>query len=133
MEVMCMHKLLESCPCCGGSLTITGVVCNSCGTAVTGRFRTCDFCRLTDEQSTFLRLFVQRRGNLSEMEKVLGISYPTVRNKLEEVIRVLQNAEQSEAPAAPTARDAVLQRVAAGQLSPQEALAMLSGMSEEGA
>ena len=128
-----MHKLLEACPCCGGSLVITGVACTVCGTAVAGRFRICDFCRLTDEQTTFLRLFVQRRGNLSEMEKALGISYPTVRNKLEEIIRVLQEAEQSESAASPGPREAVLQQVAEGRRSAEQALRLLSEMHDDGA
>ena len=123
-----MCKQLEACPCCGGPLVVSGLTCESCGTVVTGRFRQCDFCRLTEEQATFLRLFVQRRGNLSEMEKALGISYPTVRNKLEEVIRALQ----PETPAVDrVSRDAVLQRVAAGEISTEAALDMLGKLSQE--
>jgi hypothetical protein len=123
-----MHKQLEACPCCGSPLVVTGLTCEHCGTSVTGRFRQCEFCRLTGEQATFLRLFVQRRGNLSEMEKALGISYPTVRNKLEEVIRALQPPDPA---AEPNGRDAILQRVAAGEISASEALELLGHMSEE--
>ncbi len=123
-----MHKQLEACPCCGSPLVVSGLTCEGCGTTISGRFRQCDFCRLTDEQATFLRLFVQRRGNLSEMEKALGISYPTVRNKLEEVIRALQ---QPEPTALPSARDIILQRVAAGEVSASEALELLGALSEE--
>jgi len=91
-----------------------------------GGFDPCAFCRLTAEQSTFLLLFVERRGNLSEMEKALGISYPTVRNKLEEIIRLLR---RPEAPP-PSGRDEVLRKVAAGQLSAQEALDQLQGLGK---
>ncbi|MDB5056920.1 MAG: hypothetical protein JWO59_392 [Chloroflexi bacterium] len=126
-----MRKLLEACPCCGGSLGITGLACTNCDVEIKGRFRTCDFCRLTDEQSTFLRLFVQRRGNLSEMEKALGISYPTVRNKLEEIIRALEVQEQVAPAPPPSKRDMVLQQVASGQLSAESALELLSGLTKE--
>jgi hypothetical protein len=126
-----MNRQLEACPCCRSPLIISGLACETCGTVISGRFRGCDFCRLSDEQSTFLRLFVQRRGNLSEMEKALGISYPTVRNKLEEIIRALQ--QESEAPIVNTAlsrRDTILQQVADGQLLATEALDMLASLSE---
>ncbi len=124
-----MRKQLEACPCCGGPLVVSGLACEGCGTVVTGKFRQCDFCRLTEDQATFLRLFVQRRGNLSEMEKALGISYPTVRNKLEEVIRALQEAAPPVAAAAP--RDDVLRRVAAGEISTVDALDLLSKLAGE--
>src|SRR5260370_3779004 len=126
-------KMLEACPSCGGSLVVSGLACNACGIEIKGRFRTCDFCRLTEEQSTFLLMFVARRGNLSEMEKALGISYPTVRNKLEEIIRLMQQpAAPSPAPAR-SVRDGILRQVATGQLTAPEALARLKELgSEEG-
>src|SRR3712207_4108667 len=84
-----VRKVLESCPSCGGQLEIAEVQCTSCETQVRARYRPCDFCALTEEQSTFLRIFVMSRGNLSEVEKRLGVSYPTVRAKLDEVIERL--------------------------------------------
>ncbi len=121
-----MRKILEECPACAGALHITGLQCNECRMEMRGGFDPCAFCRLTAEQSTFLLLFVERRGNLSEMEKALGISYPTVRNKLEEIIRLLR---RPDAPP-PTGRDEVLRKVAAGQLSAQEALDQLQELGK---
>jgi hypothetical protein len=129
MEAL-MRKVLEACPACGGPLAITAMRCTRCEVGVQGQFRPCDFCRLSEEQSTFLRLFVQRRGNLSEMEKALGISYPTVRNKLEEIIRLLQEPAPSATVPAGGARDAILRQVAAGQLSATEALERLKSVQE---
>jgi hypothetical protein len=125
-----MRKILEECPSCGGPLAITTLACTRCDTGVSGRFKPCDFCRLTDEQSTFLRLFVQRRGNLSGMEKDLGISYPTVRNKLEEIIKLLE-APPAPAAAAASGREAILRQVAGGALSAEEALSRLRSVSAE--
>ena len=127
-----MRRILEECPSCGGRLTVTGLACERCGTTVGGRFQPCDFCRLSEEQSTFLRLFVQRRGNLSELEKALGISYPTVRNKLEEIIRLLQQDVAPAEPVVPGTRDALLRAVAAGTLGAEEALAQLQRLTEKG-
>jgi hypothetical protein len=124
-----MRKILEECPSCGGPLAITALACTRCDTGISGRFRPCDFCRLSEEQSTFLRLFVQRRGNLSEMEKALGISYPTVRNKLEEIIKLLD--APPPAPAPMTGRDAILRQVASGALSAEEALSRLRSLTGE--
>src|SRR2546428_9271515 len=118
------RKILEGCPSCGAEVEIREVGCTRCETQVRARYRPCDFCRLTDEQSTFLRLFVTSRGNLSEVEKRLGVSYPTVRAKLDEVIGRLAPAEARPASppdgAAPTAGPdprAVLDPVARGELS----------------
>jgi hypothetical protein len=125
-----MRKVLEECPSCGGPLAITALKCTRCEVGVSGRFKPCDFCRLSEEQSTFLRLFVQRRGNLSEMEKALGISYPTVRNKLEEIIKLL-DAQPAPEAAPVSGRDAILRQVATGALSAEEALTRLRSLSEE--
>src|ERR671933_1099518 len=88
-----VRKILESCPSCGGRIEIGEVHCTRCDTQVRARYRPCDFCALTEEQSTFLRIFVLSRGNLSEVEKRLGVSYPTVRAKLDEVIERLGATE----------------------------------------
>src|SRR5438067_13733371 len=126
------RKVLESCPSCGGELEIRELRCGWCETEIRSYFKPCDFCRLTEEQSTFLRLFVTSRGNLSEVEKRLGVSYPTVRAKLDEVIARLAPAEPRPAPAqdgaAPTPRPgrrAVLEAVARGDLTPAEAAQQL--------
>ena len=95
-----VRKMLEGCPSCGGTLSITEVRCDRCDTQVRSRYRPSSFDALSEEQSTFLRIFVMSRGNLSEVEKRLGISYPTVRAKLDEVIERLAAAErQHEEPA----------------------------------
>ena len=94
-----MRKILERCPSCGGPLEIREVQCTVCETQVRARYQPCDFCALTEEQSTFLRIFVMSRGNLSEVEKRLGVSYPTVRAKLDEVIGRLAASLDEPAPA----------------------------------
>ncbi len=120
-----MRKIIETCPTCGGhGLAVSEVTCDTCGTQVRSRYSPCPYCALSEEQQTFLLLFVRSRGNLKDVEKTLGVSYPTVRAKLDEIIDRLT----PPAPLAP-ARDrrAVLDLVQSGQLGIDEALALLRG------
>ena len=81
-----MRKVLEKCPTCGSELTITGLHCRSCHTRVESQYSTCRFCRLSQNSLDFIEIFVKNRGNIKEMERELGISYPTVRSRLNAVI-----------------------------------------------
>jgi hypothetical protein len=119
------RKILSACPSCGGELAVRELRCTRCETEIRSWFEPCDFCRLTDDQSTFLRLFVTSRGNLSEVEKRLGVSYPTVRAKLDEVITRLTASEAAEPPAAVPDRRAILDAVARGEITPAEAAAQI--------
>lgn len=122
MEII-MRKIIETCPTCGDNkLVISEVRCATCGTQVRSRYSPCPFCALNEEQQTLLLLFVRSRGNLKDIEKTLGISYPTVRAKLDELIERLSPPAPGEAT---DQRKTVLAMVQAGQLSPGEALARL--------
>lgn len=120
-----MRKIIEMCPTCGqGGLTISAVSCDACGTEVHSRYCPCPFCALNEEEQTFLLLFVRSRGNLKEVEKTLGVSYPTVRAKLDEIIdRLTPSGSMAAAP--PSDRQAVLAQVQSGQLSVVDALSQL--------
>jgi len=125
-----MRKLLEQCPACGGRLIVTGVCCESCSTEVRGRFAPGKLSSLTEEQLTFVQIFLRARGNLSEVEKVLGISYPTIRNKLDEIIKVL-NRDPVDIPIEPNVdpeRRTILEQVASGAVAPAEALERLRNL-----
>ena len=130
-----MLKLFEQCPACGGPIVITEIKCANCHLTMQGEFKPGLFSTLSDDQLTFVRAFLRVRGNLSEMEKVLGVSYPTIRNKLEEINQALERAEQtpdhlSPAPIVPNdARSAILQKVALGELDATQALEELKALS----
>jgi hypothetical protein len=120
-----MRKIIETCPTCNHrGLTISEVSCDACGTEVRSRYRPCPFCALNDEEQTFLLLFVRSRGNLKDVEKTLGVSYPTVRAKLDEIIDRLTPAAS---PAPARDRKGVLDLVQSGQLGVAEALTLLRG------
>ncbi len=129
-----MLKLFEQCPACGGPLVITEVKCTNCDLTMQGEFKPGLFSTLSDDQLTFVRAFLRVRGNLSEMEKVLGVSYPTIRNKLEEINQALDRAEQAPAAAPSTPpnneRGEILQKVASGELDAAEALERLKSLGE---
>lgn len=131
-----MLKLFEQCPACGGPIVITEIKCSNCHLKMQGEFTPGLFSTLSGDQLTFVRAFLRVRGNLSEMEKVLGVSYPTIRNKLEEINQALdsgeQNASETGASAAPSngERSAILARVASGELDAAQALEQLKGLSE---
>ncbi len=122
-----MLKLFEACPACGGSIVITEIRCANCHLKMQGEFTPGLFSSLSTDQLTFVRAFLRVRGNMSEMEKVLGVSYPTIRNKLDEINQTLERAEASPQPSAETdsPRTAILNKLAAGEINAAEALEQL--------
>lgn len=77
-----MAKILAHCPVCEGKLGITEISCKGCNTRISGNFDTCRFCQLAPDHLAFIEVFLRCEGNISRVEKELGISYPTVRNRL---------------------------------------------------
>lgn len=125
-----MRKILERCPSCGSDLEIAELRCTRCETQIRARYQPCDFCRLSEEQSTFLRLFVASRGNLTELEKRLGVSYPTIRAKLDEVIERLGAGDTTPAPPTAPSRRAVLEAIARGEITPAEGARQMQQIGE---
>ena len=83
------HDVISTCPVCSGELAVTRLHCRSCGTTLEGEFSVGRFGRLTKEQLVLLESFLRSRGNLRDMERELGISYPTVRSRVEALVRAL--------------------------------------------
>ena len=90
-----VHDVIATCPVCTNELTVTRLHCRSCGTALEGEFGVGRFGRLDREQMSLLESFLRSRGNLKEMERELGISYPTVRGRVDALIRSLGLSEGS--------------------------------------
>jgi hypothetical protein len=83
------YKAPGVCPVCGEPLLVTRLSCNHCQSRLEGEFESCKFCRLPAEQREFIEVFIKCRGNIKDVEKELGISYPTVRNRLDGAIEAL--------------------------------------------
>ena len=124
-----MRKVLEQCPTCGGELTITGLHCRSCHTRIESEYSTCRFCRLSQESLDFIEIFVKNRGNIKEMERELEISYPTVRSRLNAVIKELGyevESESAEPSEVAEERRAILKQLNAGEISAAEATELIN-------
>jgi hypothetical protein len=84
-----MNQRLKQCPVCNGSLDIVKYRCPNCETAIEGKFKVSEFDLLNAKQLEFVKTFICCKGNIKEVEKVLRISYPTVKNRLAEVSEML--------------------------------------------
>ncbi len=118
-------RFLGICPVCGGTLSITEFTCEGCGTKITGQFQACEFCNLSTDQLGFVKTFLRCRGNIKEIERELGISYPTVKNRLNQVIEALGFEVALEGPTKEE-RLEVLKRLEGGEIGFQEALDLLA-------
>jgi hypothetical protein len=138
------RDVISTCPVCSGELLISRLHCRSCGTALEGEFGVGRFGRLSREQLSLLESFLRSRGNLKEMERELGISYPTVRARVDSLVRALGLADGEAAtepvrdedveeepetglPAAgaATERRAILERLANKEIDAEQAAAAL--------
>lgn len=131
------HDVIATCPVCANELAVTRLHCRSCGTTLEGDFSVGRFGRLSREQLALLESFLRSRGNLREMERELGISYPTVRGRVEALVRALgfgaradaePDADGTTADDDPTirvaiagTRTAILERLARHEISAEEA------------
>ena len=103
------HDAIATCPICGGELAVTRLHCRSCATTLEGDFNVGRFARLSREQFALLESFLRSKGNLKEMERELGISYPTVRARVDALLRALGLADDAaveDEPGEPTPGDA---------------------------
>jgi len=120
------HDVISTCPVCAGELGVTRLRCRSCGTTLEGDFSVGRFARLDREQLALLESFLRSRGNLREMERELGISYPTVRSRVEALVRSLGFGPRTddESPVSgepPSSREQILERLARHEISAEEA------------
>jgi len=126
-----MYPMPGHCPVCGETLHVTGLHCSNCDTSIEGHFILGRLSHLSAEQIHFVETFVRCEGTIKRVEKELGISYPTVRARLEEVIRAMgfdvisdyvQPTGMSEAQ-----RGAILDQLSRGEITSEEAIALLQG------
>lgn len=123
-----MRTMLTLCPVCGERLTVARLHCRSCSTSIEGQFDPGPLGRLTGEQLSFVETFVRCEGKLNRMEREVGLSYPTLRSRLTEVIRQMGYAVGVEAPAlSDEERHQVLDLLASGDIDSAEAMRRLEG------
>jgi len=117
---------------CNGRLKVTGLVCSDCRTEIKGEFQPNEFALLPPEHLEFLRLYIKVRGNLKEVERILGLSYPTIRARFEALLKVLGYEYQNipETGPSPEEKEAVLTALEKGQISAAEAAEQLRALKK---
>ena len=124
--VVIRYKAPGRCPICDQELSITRLSCPQCKTSLEGEFSSCRFCQLPADQVEFVEVFIKCRGNIKEVEKELGISYPTVRNRLEGVVQSLGfKSEKTEIKPREEIHNRVLDALEKGEIDPREAIEQL--------
>jgi hypothetical protein len=122
------HDVIATCPVCASELAVTRLRCGECGTTIEGEFAVGRFGRLTREQMQVLESFLRSRGNLRDMERELGISYPTVRARVEALVRSLGFGPRDEPEAPPP--EPVTASTAAENVEPSPAVDIAAARRE---
>jgi hypothetical protein len=123
-----MYQVPTECPVCHDELVVTRLACRNCGTALEGRFSMERLFQLTPEQLHFVEVFLRCEGKLNRVQDELGLSYPTVRSRLEEVIQALgYEVAGKDAGVDEERRQDILQKLAAKEITSEEALELLQG------
>jgi len=127
-----MYPALTRCPVCKSEMNVTRLHCPSCDTVVEGRFAAGHFANLSPEQLDFIVTFVRCEGKITRVEGEMGLSYPTIRNRLHEVIRAMgyEPGREETPEASEEKRRGVLADLDAGKISAEDAMRALRGEEE---
>ncbi len=109
------------CPSCGDRLIVVKLQCSSCGTEVNGEFDVCPVCTLEGGNRELFDLFMEARGNLKDVQRKLGVSYPTVRQRIDNMFAELKDEKPPQDPAD------VLRKLSEGEIDVETATRLLSG------
>jgi hypothetical protein len=109
-----------TCPECNRPFKITRLACSTCNLALEGEIELPPLSQLSLDDQAFVMAFVRHHGSIKKMEELFGISYPTVKNRLNAVAAQLDKTLQ-----APSAHESVLEQLARGEITVDEALEKL--------
>lgn len=131
-----LYPVPGQCPVCSGELHVTRLECGNCHTGLDGHFSLDRFTRLSAEQLAFLEVFLKNRGVIKDVEADLGISYPTVRGRLDDVIRDLGLAPAQQDSLRPSQmreeRRQILEDLRAKNITADEAASRLAALGGRG-
>jgi hypothetical protein len=123
-----MNPIPTTCPVCQEILSVRRLHCRNCDTTIEGHFDLGRLWQLTPNQLSFVEAFIRCEGKLNRLEKELGMSYPTLRARLTEVIRAMGYSVGPEPePISDEERHRILDDLANGRITPEEAMTMLEG------
>lgn len=120
------RNVLGTCPVCASNLAVITLKCNDCQTEIRGHFKLDKFNYLSKEEKYFIEIFVKNRGNIKEIEKDLGISYPTVKKNLEAVIQALGYGDSTEDEV--LNKEQILEKLSNGEISSEEAMKLIKAL-----
>ena len=128
-----MRRSLSECPVCDSRLEVTELTCPACQTTLQGKFDRPPLARLAPERQAFIETFIRCRGVIRDVERALGISYPTVRARLDDAVDALASVQKGDAapmgtkldPARESRRKAILKKIEAGELAAEDGAELL--------
>ncbi len=120
-----MYHAPTECPVCNHDMLVTRMVCRNCGSALEGRLGLGRLFQLTPEQRHFVEVFIRCEGKLNRVQEELGLSYPTVRGRLEDIIRAMGYDVEGPEDGSEEGRRGVLERLARQEISADEALELM--------
>ncbi len=121
-----MYPIFNVCPICQHELIATQLECRNCDTKIQGRFVTGPFSGLTPEQLDFIELFIRNEGKITRMQDELSLSYPTIRNRLHDIIRALgYEPGEEETRLTEEERRQILEDLEQGKINYDEAINMI--------
>ncbi len=121
------YPVPTECPVCHDDLLVTRLACRNCDTGLEGRFAMGRLFQLSTEQLHFIEVFIRCEGKINRVQDDLGISYPTVRSRLDEVIRALGYKVKEKKAVGDDHRQDVLAQLARKEISSEEAFRILQG------
>ena len=113
------YKLLSDCPVCGDKLKVVKLTCNTCSTTIESEFTFSRFEQLSNEHLQFAEVFIKCGGSIKDVEKELGVSYPTVKIRLNDVIKALGYEVEDEKPAD---IKNIIDKLESGEITPDDAI-----------
>jgi hypothetical protein len=127
-----MNQVIGQCPICRETLQVTRLYCPNCDTTLEGHFALGRFYQLTADQLGFIETFVRCEGKINRVGEEMGISYPTVRGRLTDVIRALgyevgEGEEEPSSTVPDDVRKSILEQLAQGKITSEEAVKRLRG------
>ncbi|WP_059170481.1 DUF2089 domain-containing protein [Bacillus sp. FJAT-27445] len=116
------YKVITNCPVCSKTLKITKLQCSHCQTTIENEFELSKLASLSKDQLHFVEVFLTCRGNIKEVEKEMGISYPTVRGKLTDIISSIGYVQKKKNE---VDEEKVITMLENGEITPEEAIKLL--------
>lgn len=124
---MTVYKAPGRCSVCGDTLHVTQLTCNTCESTLQGSFTPCRFCALDAQTMAFLEIFIKNRGSIKDIEREMGISYPTVRNNIDNLLSALGFASETK----PLTKKEILEKLSKREISSSEALHLLESLDTD--